>query len=217
MTAEGHKMINSMVEEEIEYKILETINNCQAHLWSDDDQKSGELIFKALEKILNDWGFKISTEQYSMIRTYPKNMYKIAMEMISAEQLIINILVDIESTKLSERIGLSEEQLSKLQIMEKQDINPGVRVFKAVQALSLSRKTIFANWLKENNKLSASELFSDLYSGKYSDLDVCLTEQVLFHIIKNPLLLTGEGMKINSDWGTHYAQLQEELTLLGSM
>ncbi|MPM20424.1 hypothetical protein SDC9_66854 [bioreactor metagenome] len=214
LTEEGRKSINKVIGDQLESQISQIFIDGKLHLWIDDTQNVLDFLFTSIEKNLKEWGLSTNIDSISLLRIYPKNLYSIALEMGSVEQLIFNLSGEMELSKIQSRTGLNEEQLLKIKNIKHQKQEPGMLLFSTIQSMDQVKRGDLINWLGEIKKTNLADFVLSLYSNPSSEVDIRFSEQVLLHAIKNPVLCSGESLEIESNWVSFYSILQSELNLL---
>jgi hypothetical protein len=212
MILEGRKAINVMLREQIEHRIGEILHD-PIQLWSGEKHDVLEVIREGLKQDLKEWGLVINTETVSLLRQYPQNLYDVVFEFAAAEQAVLDIIALKKFDQLADKTGISSEQMTAIQISAKQSYTGGDGLFFAVRDMDASKRNKIISWLKELSKAGAAGFVEQLYSGKHSEQEVKLSEQVLLHAFRNPILGLGEGYDTDLDRPSHYRLLQEDFEL----
>ncbi|MFH2103365.1 MAG: hypothetical protein ABIJ39_08435 [Chloroflexota bacterium] len=212
MIMDGRKAINLMLKEQIEHRISEILLD-RIQLWSAEKRDVLTRVCAFLVQDLKEWGLVLNTEAVSLVRQYPQNLYDVVFEFAAAEQTILDIIAEGKSDQLAEKTGLSSEQLTAIQVSARQTYSGGDGLFLVIRDLDSNKRSRIVGWLKELSKASAAGFVEELYSGKHSEQEVKLSEQVLLHAFKNPILGLGEGLDTDLDRPSHYRLLQEDFNL----
>ena len=211
MSPIGRKGINLALKEQIEHRIGEFFLD-RLQLWSAEKRDVLGGVYAAFTQDLEEWGLTVDTERISLIREYPRNIYEIVLEFASAEQAILDGMA-ADQDSLIQKTGLAPENLTSIQVSAKQKRPAGIGLFLVVKGFDDQRDSILIAWLKEQSATSAANFVQELYSGRHSDQDVKLSEQVLTSAFKNPILGLGEGLDVNLDQSSYYRRLKEEFDL----
>jgi hypothetical protein len=188
----GRRSIHTDLKEQLEHRLHEILED-KIQLWSAEKQEVLNYIFSILNRHLGEWGLRIDTRTVSLIRKYPKMLYEIVLQFAKGERLLLEDVAAGKREMIISEVGISNEEITTIQaIAAQREKGEGAGLFLVTRDGPKPLKNKVSDWLKIQGLASAANYVSSLYSGKHSERDVKLSEQVLFFAFRNPVLGLGE-------------------------
>lgn len=185
---------NQERSEEIEQRLKSILHQSGLRLWSGDEQLVFDEIRSQLDDLLKRTGLRVNFD-IDVRRRYPRDLYELGLQFRRSEQVIRHESEEGQIEVLTERTGLSSEDLRDIAASSER---LGVRLFRVLIQASESTKERASEWLKRERAEMASAYVEELYSGEYSEQEVKLSEQVVRWAIRNPMLTIGEWLQEES-------------------
>jgi hypothetical protein len=215
LSQDGRKNMNHDIHEQLRDQFQEILTD-PIQIWSSEKQIIKEKIHMALYKYLESWGLRIIPELVSIVRQYPKNLYEIVLQFDKAEQFILDMADKDGREEVLYQSGLTNDELTYIQAASQQSKGiSGAGLFHIIKdkVSSYSEKSEprekIIDWLRIHGGANAANYFREI-SNIYSLLikpdhdpkrdqgtaNIRLSEQVISHAFRNPLIGLGEWLEI---------------------
>ncbi len=194
-TPAGQQQLKDDVRNKILRGVQTTILDPAIQIWSSPRASSvGDEIFKSINLILETWGLAVMSD-FIALRRFPPALDNIVLQFQSAEIGLLE-MPERKRVLLMEKLDLSATDLGNLKL-ESERYGNGAGIYRYAQ----KNISPFAEWLRSERALDAADLLEKLYSGKFKDKAVTLTENVIRSRFRHPMLGLGEwgGADVNLD------------------
>lgn len=194
----GRQQVDAELVEQLTNRIRDVFTD-RIQIWSAEKATVLERLSESLASDLREWGLRLKPEVDSLVRHYPHNLYEVVFQFAKAEREILDdTIIDEKSTVLKDAL-FSLDDIVFIKSTAKQDDVNGSGLFLKLREKKLSgnpqiREKV-VNWLSTVAGSVAAEFVNSLYSGKYSETETSLSEQVVLASIRNPMLALGEYLE----------------------
>jgi len=196
-TKRGQQRLRDDVMQLVNSDVRTTLENKEIQVWSSGHIADvADEIFKSLDAKLKLWGLAVMRD-FIAKRSYPERLDQIVLQLQSVETGLLELDERRQDMLVAKyKLGLSPVDLRNLSAKSKKDgIGSGLYDF--------ARRSVapFAAWLKLENAFDAADCLSKLYSGKFQEREIALSENAINSRFHHPMLGLGEwgGADLNLD------------------